>query len=72
MTQETYEDHTRDKFGSFQDEWDLLAKEQADRLAQMLARRESRLFCWNDGKQIKQACAELIIAIEEMETQGGI
>lgn len=72
MTQETYEDHTRDKFGAFQDEWDMLAKEQADGLAQILARRESRLFCWNDAKQIKQACAELIIAIEEMETQGGI
>lgn len=69
MTRETYGEHTRDKFGAFQDEWNMLAREQADSLARMMQRQESRIFCPDDAKQIKRSCAELITAIEEMASQ---
>ena len=65
MTQETLSEHMQSKFGAFQDEWDMLARDQAEALSQTLALQNGAMFSPNDAQKIKSACAELISAIEQ-------
>ena len=65
MTTETYRDHIQSKFGDFKDEWDMLARDQAEALSQTLALQNGAIFSRNDAQKIKSACAELISAIEQ-------
>ena len=63
---ETLRDHIQSKFGEFQGDWDTLARDQAEALSQTLALQNSAMFARNDAQKIKSACAELIIAIEQI------
>lgn len=65
MTQETLSEHMQGMFGEFQDEWDMLARDQAEALSQTLAIQNGAMFSPNDAQKIKSACAELISAIEQ-------
>ena len=66
MPTETYRDHMQSKFGEFQDDWDTLARDQAEALSQTLTLQNGAMFSRNDAQKIKSACAKLIIAIEQI------
>ena len=66
MPTETYRDHMQSKFGEFQDDWDTLARDQAEALSQTLALQNGAMFSRNDAQKIKSACAKLIIASEQI------